>query len=126
MALLLKNPPVNAGNMRHGFDPWVRKIPWRRKWQSTPVFLPGESHGQRSLAGYIQFMGSQSWTRLKRLSMLVCEAKRRNHLSMERGKPVLFHRLHEHIHAIFTSSLNIPAPFSTVYSAFLQINFFLN
>ena len=34
-----------------GFDPWVRKIPWRRKWQPTPVFLPGESHGQRSLAG---------------------------------------------------------------------------
>ena len=35
-----------------GFDPWVRKIPWRRKWQPTPVFLPGKSHGQRSLAGY--------------------------------------------------------------------------
>ena len=35
-----------------GFDPWVGKIPWRRKWQPTPVFLPGESHGQRSLAGY--------------------------------------------------------------------------
>ena len=34
------------------FDPWVRKIPWRRKWQPTPVFFPGESHGQRSLAGY--------------------------------------------------------------------------
>ena len=34
------------------FDSWVRKIPWRRKWQSTPVFLPGESHGQRSLVGY--------------------------------------------------------------------------
>ena len=33
-------------------DPWVRKIPWRRAWQPTPVFLPGESHGQRSLAGY--------------------------------------------------------------------------
>ena len=33
-------------------DPWVWKIPWRRKWQSTPVFLPGESHGQRSLASY--------------------------------------------------------------------------
>ena len=33
------------------FDLWVRKIPWQRKWQSTPVFLPGESHGQRSLAG---------------------------------------------------------------------------
>ena len=34
------------------FDPWVGKIPWRRKWQPTPVFLPGESHGQRSLVGY--------------------------------------------------------------------------
>ena len=34
------------------FDPWVGKIPWRRTWQPTPVFLPGESHGQRSLAGY--------------------------------------------------------------------------
>ena len=33
-------------------DPWVRKIPWRREWLSTPMFLPGESHGQRSLAGH--------------------------------------------------------------------------
>ena len=37
---------------RHWFDPWVEKIPWRRAWQPTPVFLPGESLGQRSLAGY--------------------------------------------------------------------------
>ena len=35
------------------FDPWVRKIPWRKKWQPTPIFLPGRSHGQRSQAGYI-------------------------------------------------------------------------
>ena len=34
------------------FDPWVRKIPWSRKWQPTPVFLPGKFHGQRSLTGY--------------------------------------------------------------------------
>ena len=34
------------------FDPWVGKITWRRKWQPIPVFLPGESQGQRSLAGY--------------------------------------------------------------------------
>ena len=34
------------------FDPWVGKIPWRRAWQPTPLFLSGESHGQRSLAGY--------------------------------------------------------------------------
>ena len=37
---------------RHRFDPWVGKIPWRRKWQPTPVFLPGESHGQGKLVGY--------------------------------------------------------------------------
>ena len=37
---------------RCGFDPWVGKIPWRREWQPTPVFLPGELHGQRSLVGY--------------------------------------------------------------------------
>ena len=37
---------------RLGFDPWVRKIPWRREVQSTLVFLPGEFHGQRSLEGY--------------------------------------------------------------------------
>ena len=37
---------------RPGFNPWVRKIPWRRKWQPTPVLLPGKPHGQRSLVGY--------------------------------------------------------------------------
>ena len=37
---------------RHEFNPWSRKIPWRRKWQLTLIFLPGKSHGQRSLAGY--------------------------------------------------------------------------
>ena len=45
---------------RPGFDHWVRKIPWRRKWQPTPAFLPGESHGQRGLVGY----SPRSWTRL--------------------------------------------------------------
>ena len=37
---------------RHRFDPWVRKIPRRKEWQPTPVFLPGEIHGQRTLVGY--------------------------------------------------------------------------
>ena len=37
---------------RQGFHPWVGKIPWREKWQSTPVFLPGKSHERRNLAGY--------------------------------------------------------------------------
>ena len=43
----VKNPPACR---RPGFSPWVRKIPWRREWLPTPVFLPGEFHGQRSLA----------------------------------------------------------------------------
>ena len=52
VALTAKNPPVKCRSYkRHGFNPWVRKIPRRRAWQPTPVFLPGESHGQRSLAG---------------------------------------------------------------------------
>ena len=37
---------------RHGFDPWVGNMPWRRKWQPIPVFLSGKSHGQRSWVGY--------------------------------------------------------------------------
>ena len=47
---VVKNTPANAKRCR--FDPWVGKTPWRRKWQPSPVFLPGKSHGQRSLAGY--------------------------------------------------------------------------
>ena len=45
-----KNQPADAGDV--GLIPTVGKIPWRRKWQPTPGFLPGKSHGQRSLAGY--------------------------------------------------------------------------
>ena len=42
VALVVKNPPVNAGVKRLELDPLVRKIPWSRRWQPTPVFLPGE------------------------------------------------------------------------------------
>ena len=42
----------NKSLWRHRFDPWVGKIPWSRKWQHAPVFLPEKSHGQRSLADY--------------------------------------------------------------------------
>ena len=45
---------------RRGFEPWVGKIPWRRKQQLTPVFLPGESHGQRSWRGYSPWGGKES------------------------------------------------------------------
>ena len=47
-----KEPACQYRRLRCEFDPWFRKIPWRRKWQPTPVTLPGESHGQRSRVGY--------------------------------------------------------------------------
>ena len=46
---MIKNLPTRP---RPGFNPWIGKIPQRRKWKPTPVFLPGEFHGQRSLEGY--------------------------------------------------------------------------
>ena len=48
--------------MRPRFDPWVQKIPWRRAWEPTPGFLPGESHGQRSLMGYSPWGHTESDT----------------------------------------------------------------
>ena len=72
VALVVKNLPATAQDIhthmgfpggstsnkhtcqcrRHKFDPWIRKIHWRRKWQSTPVFLPGKFHGHRSLVDF--------------------------------------------------------------------------
>ena len=50
---VVKDLPANAGDLRDGgFDSWVRKIPWRRKWQPTPVFLPAKTQGQRSMGAY--------------------------------------------------------------------------
>ena len=50
---VVKNTPANAGDAGYGrFDPWVGKISWRRKWQPTPIFLPGKPHEQGSLAVY--------------------------------------------------------------------------
>ena len=51
-SLEVRNLPESAGDVRCSFDPWVGKIPWNRNWHPTPLFLPGESHGQRSLVGY--------------------------------------------------------------------------
>ena len=59
---------------RPGFNPWVRKIPWRREWQPTPVFLPGESHGQRSLVGY------SPWGRKESHTTEATYRARKNHL----------------------------------------------
>ena len=59
--LMVKNPPANEGD-QDGFDPWSGKIPWRRKWQSTPIFLP-EKIAWTEEPGGLQSMGLQnSWT----------------------------------------------------------------
>ena len=61
----------NAGNK---FDPWVGKIPWRRKWQPTPVLLPGKSHGWRSPVGYSSW-GRKELNMTERLHFHLCIAK---------------------------------------------------
>ena len=55
------------------FDPWVKKIPWRRAWQPTSVFLPGESHGQRSLAGHSPWDCKESDTAIEQLNSTTVE-----------------------------------------------------
>ena len=68
-----KESACNVGQ-RPGFEPWVRESPWRREWQLTPMFLPGESLGQRNLAGHSprgsQRVGCDWWLTL--LAVLIC------------------------------------------------------
>ena len=67
VVLVVRNSPANAGDLKdEGLDPWVGKIPWRKKWKPTAAFLPGESHGGAWLATVHGV--TKSWTRLKRLS----------------------------------------------------------
>ena len=77
MALLVKNMPANAGDIRrHGFDAWVEKIPWKRAQQPTPVFLPGESHEQRNLVGYSPW-GCKKSDKTEQLSIQYCKKRKR-------------------------------------------------
>ena len=57
---------------RHSFNPWVGKIPWRRVWQPTPVFSPGESHGQKSLEGYSPWGHKESERHTQTKHMNLC------------------------------------------------------
>ena len=80
LAQMVKNLPVIR---RPRFKPWVGKILWRREWQSIPVFLPGESHGQRSLVGY------SLWGRK--------ESDMMEHAHTQTQVSLPIHRLHEGI-----------------------------
>ena len=77
VALVVKNPPANAGDKRCGFDHWVGKIPWWRVWQPSPVFLPGESRGQRSQVGYSPW-GHKELDTTERLSTHACTPTHRH------------------------------------------------
>ena len=82
MALVVKNPLANTGDWETGFNPWVGKIPWRRAWQPTPVFFPGESQGHKSLVGYSPWgcRVGYDWCNLAQIKMVfpvvmyVCES----------------------------------------------------
>ena len=67
---VVKNLSASAGDRRYGFGPWIRKIPWSRKWQPTPVFLPGKFHEQRNLGSY-NVWGFKELDMTERLSMRV-------------------------------------------------------
>ena len=61
VAVMVKDPPANAGDIRDmGSIPEVGRFPWRKAWQPTVVFLPGESHGQRRLVGYSPWCAKES------------------------------------------------------------------
>ena len=79
---------------KHRFDPWVRKISWRRAWKPTPVFLPGESHRQRSLAGY------SPWVCKEQDTTEVIEHKHKSMLISQTGPVSLFMLLLSHFSSV--------------------------
>ena len=66
----VKNLLAMQRHKRRQFNPWVGQIPWRRKWQLTPILLTRKSHGQRNLAGYSPW-GTKSQTRLREVALMV-------------------------------------------------------
>ena len=66
VVLVVKSPPATAGDVKHEFDLWVRKIPWRRAWQPSPVFLPGNPMNRGDWQAPVPSI-AKSQTRLKRL-----------------------------------------------------------
>ena len=70
VAEMVKHPPAVEETW---FNPQVGKVPWRREWLSTPVFLPEEFHGQKCLVGYSPWGGvTESWTQLSNFYSLTC------------------------------------------------------
>ena len=82
MAQTVKNLPANAEDIRDvGLFPGLGRFPWRRERQHTPVFLPGDSHGQRSLVGYSPW-GCKECDTTEGLSTLLLQKKHQSHFKM--------------------------------------------
>ena len=86
LPVIYLGPSVFLQCGRPGFDPCIGKIPWRRRRQPTPVFLPGESHGQRSLAGYNP-RGCKRRTQLSDYTTNHHPVNRRQGETEKRGRP---------------------------------------
>ena len=84
---------------RSRFDCWVREMPWRRKWQSTPVFLPGKSHGQRNLVDYSPWGHKESDTTKHTYTCALLAAFRRRFFKSNQPPCVfwLIHLVHRYI-----------------------------
>ena len=91
MAQTVKNLPIMQ---EKGFDPWLGRIPWRREWQPTPVFLPREFHGQRSLAGYSP-QGHKESDMTERLTVLISIKQIKE---KEQDTKVFYTHTHTHTH----------------------------
>ena len=110
---------------RLGFDPWIWKVLWRRKWQPTPVFLPGEPHGQRSLAG--DSPGDRRGSDTERLSTephkeqlcsIVSEAACCTPFPASRSFQIVGHLFSFHVPSIpaHTTARLVPTPWRTARS----------
>ena len=102
---LSKNPLSQCG--RDSFDPWVGRIPWRRKWQPTPVVLPGKSHWQSSLVGYSPWGHRESDT-TERLSKLAGhDSSSITDLSIPRWQNFFFNPVYQEKHSTQWTSIAI-------------------
>ena len=88
MGLPKKKKKICLQYRRRRLDPWVRKIPWRKRWQPTPVFLPGKSHGQRSLVATVHRVSQgKTWLSMH-ASHLVCSDDQINTIPISLSKDV--------------------------------------
>ena len=103
----LSSKASSSQNRRCRFSPWVGKIPWRRKWQPTPVFLPGESHGRRSL--WTTVHGVAKLSHLSKFSQLMAVK-----VKVAQSCPTLCDPMDSTVHGILQARILewVPFPFS--------------